>query len=582
GTTVSTATADANGNYSFTGVADGAYSVTLAKTGIAFTPTSQSVTVDGGNATIAAFAATATISGTISPAASGAGTLLVLNGPNLTLSKTADSSGNYSFTELQPGSYTVTPSKTGYTFTPTSRSVTISSQSATANFTAFASTTNLSVNGAQQFQTIDGMGVNINVNSWNNGQLKPALDFLVATNGSTLFRVVRDPMDWVASETLIPALHALDPTILQQVYEAPKMQDLWNTIGYLNQKGIRGGQIVLNFMGWTPAWLGGSGSFGVASHITQGKEPEFATMVASLVYYGRTVKGLDFTYLSPLNEEDWDCLEGPCVSSTQYRIILHELAGELNSMGVANVRFVGPETAIIGVSVSYVFEMLLDSTVAGLTDHLALHDYSNVPVSPGTAYPGKNYWLTETSAVCSTCDEGGGGPPNEWIFATQTYDLTLSDVKNGFAAVLIWDGYDSFWYHHNAWDLAGFLGYDRIAGLYTPRKRAYANAQLNRFIAPGDIVIGASESIGSVPSIVAVYNPATGKVAIVGRNSGSSPITINGQFSNLPVMSTLALYETSATDNLSRKGDVVVAGGTFAVQISADAIFSLTNQPLAE
>jgi hypothetical protein len=56
-------------------------------------------------------------------------------------------------------------------------------------------------------------------------------------------------------------------------------------------------------------WLGGSGAYGQLSRITTGKERSFAAMVASLVYYARVVKGLNFTYLRPLNEEDWDCKE---------------------------------------------------------------------------------------------------------------------------------------------------------------------------------------------------------------------------------------------------------------------------------
>jgi uncharacterized surface anchored protein len=39
---------------------------------------------------------------------------------------TTDANGNYSFNNLLPGSYIITPSKPGYTFSPTGRSVTIS------------------------------------------------------------------------------------------------------------------------------------------------------------------------------------------------------------------------------------------------------------------------------------------------------------------------------------------------------------------------------------------------------------------------------------------------------------------------
>ena len=103
-----------------------------------------------------------------------------------------------------------------------------------------SSSSDLIINGAQTYQVIDGMGVNINVNSWDDGLLKPALDSLIFTNGSSIFRVNRDPMDWVSDESVIPALHNLDQETLQQVYETPQMQDIWNTIGYLNEKGING------------------------------------------------------------------------------------------------------------------------------------------------------------------------------------------------------------------------------------------------------------------------------------------------------------------------------------------------------
>ena len=90
------------------------------------------------------------------------------------------------------------------------------------NFTASVPVvTNLVVDVASVKQTVDGMGVNINANRWNNGELKLALDSLINANGSSVFQVIRDPMTWVTSESLVPALHSLDPAALRSVYEAP-------------------------------------------------------------------------------------------------------------------------------------------------------------------------------------------------------------------------------------------------------------------------------------------------------------------------------------------------------------------------
>lgn len=77
-----------------------------------------------------------TISGAISPAASGSGATVTLSGA-ASATTTANSSGAYSFTGLANGSYTVTPSKSGYSFAPVNSAVTVNGASQTSvNFTA--------------------------------------------------------------------------------------------------------------------------------------------------------------------------------------------------------------------------------------------------------------------------------------------------------------------------------------------------------------------------------------------------------------------------------------------------------------
>jgi len=77
-----------------------------------------------------------TISGTISPSTNGSGTTVTLSGAG-SATATADASGNYSFTGLANGAYTVMPSKSGFTFSPTSQSVNLSGANVSAvNFMA--------------------------------------------------------------------------------------------------------------------------------------------------------------------------------------------------------------------------------------------------------------------------------------------------------------------------------------------------------------------------------------------------------------------------------------------------------------
>jgi len=76
------------------------------------------------------------ISGTITPALNASGMTVQLSG-TATATTTVDAFGNFSFTDLQPGSYTVTPVSGSYTIGPTSQALTVSNTNITGvNFTA--------------------------------------------------------------------------------------------------------------------------------------------------------------------------------------------------------------------------------------------------------------------------------------------------------------------------------------------------------------------------------------------------------------------------------------------------------------
>ncbi len=138
GAATGTTSVDVNGNYSFTNLANGSYTVTPTKSGFTFTPPNRAVAISGANGT-ADFTAqpvpTYSITGTITPAASGSGTTVTLSGA-ASGTTTADVNGNYTFTNLANGSYTVTPAKAGFTFAPPNQAVAISGANGTADFTA--------------------------------------------------------------------------------------------------------------------------------------------------------------------------------------------------------------------------------------------------------------------------------------------------------------------------------------------------------------------------------------------------------------------------------------------------------------
>ena len=144
GTATGNTTTNASGNYSFTGLAAGDYTVTPSLAGFIFSPVSDVVTVSGADVIgnnfteTAAAAPTSILSGTASGAVA-QNVLIDLSGFN-TGSVLTDSSGNYSFSGLAAGSYAVTPSLAGFIFSPVSSVVTTTSGVNVSgfNFTATA------------------------------------------------------------------------------------------------------------------------------------------------------------------------------------------------------------------------------------------------------------------------------------------------------------------------------------------------------------------------------------------------------------------------------------------------------------
>jgi M6 family metalloprotease-like protein len=117
---------------------------------------------------------TYSVSGTVILNGSGlSGVTVTLSGPSSGNTIT-DYSGNYSFTGLTDGTYSVTPSKSGYTFTPTSKSVTISGANKTGqNFTASA------IPGCSPPEDVNQDG------KVNTGDLTPVIDAILGNGQSS-------------------------------------------------------------------------------------------------------------------------------------------------------------------------------------------------------------------------------------------------------------------------------------------------------------------------------------------------------------------------------------------------------------
>jgi hypothetical protein len=548
-----------------------------SKSGYTFSPTSANPVVNGAPVSGVNFTATpstlavaitapangATVSNPVSIAATASGAIVGVQfrvdganaGPEDTAAPFAAS------VTASSGSHTLTAvgrDASGATVTAAPVTVTVNAGSGTA----------LTINGAQTFQTMDGFGVNLNALSWKNGELAPALDKLVDELGATTWRVVFDMEDWESTND------NADPTVpnwtyYNALYATAKFQHLWGTLHYLNQKGITSG-LMLSFMGRVPPWMGGA-------TIPTAMEDEWVEMVATLLFYARTTENVQFDLVDPLNEPDWDGFEGPQVDQWQYPRLLAKLSAKLDAMNLSALKFVGPNTAAIGTGVdAYIPEMLTNSVVMNKLDRFGLHNYAGTAGGAdarikGSAYPSKGFVMTELAIP-------------EQIFTM---------IGQGASGTQIWDAYDSVYNHailagafyndgrgstppNDAGNLAALMAYS--GGVYTPRPQFY-QAQAFKFVSRGSMRIAATESHASLTTY-AFRHPATGRVTIVGRNVGASPITINGSLSGVGAVSTFQFAQTGISNNYSsfqRGADVVVTGGSFTFTAPVNSYFTLTT-----
>ena len=156
GTATQNTATDTSGNYGFSGLASGKYVVMPVNTLYKFRPASRAISLTGAAVTNQNFTAKQSTSPSysLSGVVSGAATqnvIVTLNGDN-TGSTFTDAGGNYSFSGLDAGTYTVSAQSAGYSFNILSPITIASSNSTANNFVA-----NAVPSGTLNFTTVNPM-----------------------------------------------------------------------------------------------------------------------------------------------------------------------------------------------------------------------------------------------------------------------------------------------------------------------------------------------------------------------------------------------------------------------------------------
>ena len=334
------------------------------------------------------------------------------------------------FGELLPRIFGSLPDRKGKMFLKSickvSRMISVSAFFLILSTTGLSQAADITINGTQKFQTMDGLGVNANSERWNNGELTPALDTLIDTMGATNWRVVVESLlNWETTNDNADPF-TFNWTYYNTLYETPKFQNLWGILGYLKQKNVN--HITLSVMGCLPSWMGG------CTLNTGSYEDEWVEMITSLIYYARNTKNLRIDSVSGFNEPDWGHNEGPVVDATQYVRVLKKLITRMDALGLGDIKIVGPDCASIAAGRdTYMPAMLADSQLMGKVQHFGYHTYNGDSSGidsriKASAYPDRNFWMTEFSAWCSGCDTGSQ-PPDDWTFGSDTFDYLYNHIS---------------------------------------------------------------------------------------------------------------------------------------------------------
>ncbi len=432
---------------------------------------------------------------------------------------------------------------------------------------------NVRVDADRTHQFIEGFGVNINAKCWQAGRLAPLVDLLIDDLGVTHFRVdIWGKSNWIDPD------NSLGPTSLFEVnlaaiYQGNVFQDGFGLMRHLNRRGI---QPYLACSGDVPGWMLGQDGKTLVDF------EAFSSMLVSLVDWARRRENIHFNLLGPLNETDIGSPEGPTLAPQGFVQVCELLVEKLRERGWGDIRLVVPEQAHFDEK--YLQVLTASSKLRGKIAAFGMHDYADydseryaqvVNTVRASAYADVPLWMTEYGDL----DQSG---EREWYVAWAMTSRLLDQLTAGFSAALVWDAFDNYHDHDEAWTIYGLIRTGLRA--YTPKKRYYAQKQVFRHVRPGFVRLAVTCEPREL-RLLAFASPDRRQLTLVGMNTGCEPLRANIQLSGFPpeLMEARAAYHrTTESENCHCIGSIPMRGGNWPftgldVDIPPACIFTITT-----
>jgi O-glycosyl hydrolase len=331
---------------------------------------------------------------------------------------------------------------------------------------------------------------------------------------------------------------------------------LWHCQG----AAARGCRMVA-FFNSPPAWMTVSGCTsgsvdGKSDNLRAGMEGRFARHICDVLAHYRDAWGIDFEFISPINEPEADWWkagggqDGCHVGVEQAKRIVRELRAELDRRGMPT-RIQAYESAYTNAS-WYLNALLSDSQVAACIDTLTCHQYI---VNEGALRTwaqrareaGKELWMSEWG---------------DWTNRGMKLALNYATHLHQAHRVLLTPAWC-------VWE-PGFL-IEAKGDEVRPNKAFYAVGQFTRFARPGDVVVEAESAPGALTT--AYLREPERLLTLVSVNPTEEAQEVSYDLSAFTSPDHARLWRTSATENLEPLPDAPVGQGlTLRLTLPAQSI----------
>jgi O-glycosyl hydrolase len=307
------------------------------------------------------------------------------------------------------------------------------------------------------------------------------------------------------------------------------------------------------------------------TNLADDKVDDFANYLADILAHFRSVEGIDFEVISPVNEPQWEWTSGSQEGSPYSTSDIKRVIDALAKVDLGNARIEMPESGenkyfyldtlddyidafFAPTSPDYVGDKI-DNAVAGhsyWTDATAIDlvESRELLRAKLDEYPGMKFAMTEYAIL------GDYGPmrdlgidPALHIARTAHYDLTLTEASSW----QWWLGVSPYRYK----DGLVYIDQRKNNGKFYESKMLWAMGNFSRFIRPEMMRVSTSRSDGSLPLenatdlMVSSYADTPHNIAVtVFINWKQESVSVELDFQGMEIDSVIP-YVTSASDDLA-------------------------------